>query len=141
MSTEGHRQRPVPQATPDTARFWEGCAEGVLLVQRCDACGHNRLPPAPICPRCWSRESTWTATSGRARLRSSVVFHQLYHPAFADAIPYTIGLVELDEGPSLYATLVVEPGISPPEGARLALALELIDGGVRLPAFRPVPED
>jgi uncharacterized OB-fold protein len=34
--------------------------------------------------------------------------HRAYHPAFADVLPYTIGLVELDEGPRVPAGFVLE---------------------------------
>jgi uncharacterized OB-fold protein len=106
-------------------------------MQFCDDCGHPRFPPAPLCPRCWSRRSTWKpASGGRATLRSAVVFHQLYHPAFAGALPYTVGLVDLDEGPSLYATLRGEDAATLAAGTRLHLEFETVADGVALPCFR-----
>jgi len=120
----------------DTAPFWDGCAGGQLLLQRCDGCGLHRFPPAPLCPRCWSRESTWVASSGRARLRSTVVFHQQYHPAFP--VPYTVGLVELEEGPTLYAPVHADAGTDLLVGTPLVLEWEPI-GQTALPRFRATP--
>lgn len=123
--------RPLPHPGLDTAPFWEGCAAGELRVQRCDRCGQHRFPPAPLCPRCLSRDATWTALSGRGRLRSSVTFQQLYHPAFADALPYSIGVIDLDEGPSLYAP--VPPGSQRGDALRVEFG-PAVDG-IALPRF------
>jgi uncharacterized OB-fold protein len=127
--------RPLPHPTLDTAPFWEGCAAGELRVQRCDSCGHHRFPPSPLCPRCWSRDAAWVPCTGRATLRSAVTFHQVYHPAFADSIPYTIGIIELDEGPCLYVTVRGADGSAIRSGSRLVLSFEQVDEGVALPYF------
>jgi uncharacterized OB-fold protein len=133
--------RPLPHPTHDTAPFWEGCAAGELRVQRCDACGHHRFPPAPLCPRCWSRDATWVRCGGGATLRSAVTFHQLYHPAFADVLPYTVGIVELDEGPCMYATVRgIDRGGDAElvEGVHLVLGFDRVAEGIALPVFSAV---
>lgn len=129
--------RPLPHPTEDTRPFWDGCARGELLLQRCDGCGHHRFPPAPLCPRCWERQATWIVASGRGVLRSHVVFHQQYHPAFS--VPYVVGLVDLEEGPSLYAPVVGATDRTR-TGVALVLDWETVGGEVRLPRFR-VAED
>ena len=123
--------RPLPHPTLDTAPFWEGCAAGELRVQRCDRCGHHRFPPAPICPRCLSPAATWVGLGGRGTVRSAVVFRQLYHPAFADRLPYAIGLVDLDEGPTLYAPVPMGSR----SGDRVLAEFEEAAPGVALPRF------
>jgi uncharacterized OB-fold protein len=40
------------------------------------------------------------------RIYSFVVFHRVYHPAFESDVPYTVAIVELDEGPRLLANIV-----------------------------------
>lgn len=48
--------------------------------------------------------------SGRGRVHSFIVFHRVYHPAFAGEAPYVVALVELDEGPRLISNIIdVEP--------------------------------
>ncbi|GAA0988412.1 OB-fold domain-containing protein [Acrocarpospora macrocephala] len=98
--------RPVPVVTEENRPFWEGLAEGRLLLQRCSGCGHPRYPIALVCPRCLSKEHGWEAMSGRGTVFSSVVFHQVYHPAFADRVPYNVAMVELDEGPLIMTNVV-----------------------------------
>lgn len=129
--------RPVPHPTEDTTPFWDGCAALELRLQQCTACSHHRFPPALLCPRCWSRDNRWVVAGGRARLISHVVFHQQYHPAFS--VPYCIGLVQLDEGPSLYAGIAGEiAGLA--RGTRLRLEWEKVEEGVVLPRFRAISD-
>jgi len=51
----------------------------------------------------------WQETSGRGRIYSFVVYHRVYHPAFEQDVPYTVAIVELDEGPRLLANIVGTP--------------------------------
>jgi uncharacterized OB-fold protein len=53
---------------------------------------------------------------------SWVVYHQAFVPAFADSIPYTVGLVELREGPRLISNIV---GVDDPEQLRIDQELTL----------------
>ena len=50
------------------------------------------------------------ATSGRGRIFSYVVYHRVYHPGFADEVPYAVAVIELDEGPRMISNVV---GIAP----------------------------
>jgi len=44
--------------------------------------------------------------SGRGTIYSFTRVHTAHHPAFADRLPFTGGIVELEEGPRLFAPLV-----------------------------------
>ena len=57
--------------------------------------------------RCFARAATRRTgpgrkTSGRGRIFSYVVYHRVYHPAFAQEVPYAVAVIELDEGPRMY---------------------------------------
>ena len=45
--------------------------------------------------------------SGRGTIYSFVVFHRVYHPGFAEDVPYVAAVVQLEEGPRL-PTLIVD---------------------------------
>jgi uncharacterized OB-fold protein len=87
--------RPVPD--PDSAPYWEAVAEHRLVVQRCSACDTLRFPLREVCRECGSNGWQIEDVSGRGRVISWVVTHQVFHPAFADRVPYTVLLVELEE--------------------------------------------
>jgi uncharacterized OB-fold protein len=104
----------VPQPDVDSAPFWEAVGQHRLVVQQCDDCRGLRFPTLPVCPRCGSMKTSWADVSGRGRVLSWVVTHQVFHPAFAARVPYTILLVQLDEqhGLLMYGNLR-------PEGAEV----------------------
>ena len=132
-------KRPRPQPTPETQHFWDGAKQGELRLQRCDACAHVYFPPRPFCPACASTSVSVFAASGRATLASYVI-NERPHPAW-DA-PYSIALVELEEGPRMMTNVVGCP--QTPEALQLDMALEVtfeaLDEEISLPLFRPVAE-
>jgi hypothetical protein len=86
---------------PTTTAFWAAAADGRLLVQRCTTCGHHQLYPRPFCMACDSTELTWAKSPGLGTVYSCVTVHL---PVRDDTPPpYTVGLVEIDEGPRLLA--------------------------------------
>jgi uncharacterized OB-fold protein len=129
--------RPVPRPTPETQHFWDGTRAGELRLQRCDECQHTYFPPRPFCPLCSSRSVSVIKASGRGRLFSYVI-NQRPHPAW-DA-PYSIAIVELDEGPRMMSNVVGCP--QTPDALVLDMPLEVtfepISDEISLPLFRPV---
>ncbi len=113
-------RRPLPRPTPETQHFWDGTREGELRLQRCDACDKVYFPPRPFCPGCASREVSVFKASGRAILYSYVINHRAA-PGFEP--PYSIAVVELEEGPRMMTNIV---GIeNTPENLVLDMALEV----------------
>lgn len=112
---------PGPEITPLSQPYWSGLAEGRLLYQLCANCANAWLPAREECPRCLGDEWAWTDASGRGRIISWVIYRQAVHPAFADRVPYTVAIVELDEGPRLITNVEAEEselGIEKPVRAR-----------------------
>jgi uncharacterized protein len=130
-------KRPIPQPTPETRHFWEGTRAGELRLQRCDACAQVYFPPRPFCPKCASRDVSVFRASGRAKLYSYVI-NQRNHPAFEG--PYSIAVVQLDEGPRMMTNIVDCP--QTPEALVLDMPLEVTfepqNEDIHLPMFRPV---
>ncbi|MGH1491849.1 MAG: Zn-ribbon domain-containing OB-fold protein [Acidimicrobiales bacterium] len=129
-------KRPVPVPTPETQHFWDGTKDEKLLLQRCSGCETTYFPPRPFCPACSSRDVVVEEASGRGFLYSYVISHRP-HPAF-DA-PYSIAVVELDEGPRMMTNIV---GCDQtPEALQLDMAVEVafepITDDITLPLFRP----
>lgn len=103
MSTAPHK--PIPEATPETEGYWEGCRAGELRLQTCESCGETQFPPRRFCSGCLGSELRFEAASGRGRVRSFSVVRIPLSPAFADETPYVLALVELDEGPTMLTGL------------------------------------
>ena len=62
--------RILPEPTPETRHFWDGCRDGELRLQRCTECKNTYFPPRAFCPSCASREVEVYAASGRGVLWS-----------------------------------------------------------------------
>ena len=130
-------ERPViPFANPDTKPFWDGCAEGKLMLQRCSHCGAYRHPPSPICGNCLSDTHEWIASSGRGTVYTFVVVREARR-GWEKLTPYVLAVVELEEGPRIVTDLTNVA----PEDVAIGLAVEVtfeeLDGTTRLPLFRP----
>ena len=95
--------RPFPHPDRDTAPFWEAQNQHELRFQKCADCGAVRYPVGPLCPECHSFEFEWKASSGRGTIYSYTVVRHQTHPSFP--VPYTVLLVEMDEGPRIIAQL------------------------------------
>jgi len=136
MRTPTTPPRPVPDPDPASTPFWEAAARHELRVQRCSACGTWRHPPRPLCPSCHSFEHTFEQVSGRARVWSWVVAHPPVLPAFSENAPYSVVVVELEEGVRMIGNLLDVPNDEIAEGMDVVVAFEDVQGGVALPAWR-----
>ncbi len=126
--------RPHPVITPETAPFWRSVHEHRLSLPRCSVCSGYFFPPSPFCPRCWSGSVLWSPVSGTGIIHSFVIFRRLYDPSFSDLLPYSVALVELDEGPRLLSRITgpIEACV----GARVEVVYEELDDETTLPLFR-----
>lgn len=128
--------RPLPQPTPETQHFWDGCKQGDLMLQRCRDCSTVYFPPRPFCPSCSSRSVETCKASGKGRLYSYIINNRP-HPAWSE--PYAIAAVKLDEGPVLMSNIVGCP--QTPEALVLDMPLEVTfekqNDEITLPLFKP----
>jgi len=115
---------PVPNR--DDQYFWDGVADGRLLLQRCGDCKVLRHPPQPMCAACGSLAQETIAAAGRG-----TVFTWL----LSDDRIATI--VELEEGVRMVSNLVDVDRADVRIGMPVELTFVELDG-VALPQFRPV---
>ena len=80
----------------------------------------------------------WSSVSGRGRVYTWTIFHQLYHPGFQNDVPYNVAVIKLDEGPQLVSNVVGCRN----EDIKLDMPVEVVfddvTDEVTLPKFRPV---
>ena len=141
--TQQPYSRPVPIPQPESDFFWRKAREHELWVRQCRDCSVAYFYPRDICPSCFSTNTTWVRSSGKGTLYSFAIVHQALHPAFADAVPYVVAMVELEEGARTPTNLVdVEPD---PAKIRIGMRVEVIfddvTPSVTLPKFRPADSE
>lgn len=130
-------KKPIPTITPEMRPFFEASKRHELVVQRCTQCGTHRFPAREICSNCLSREVEWALVSGAGEVFSFNVMHQVYHPGFAEEVPYAVVVVKLKEGAKLNSNLV---GVAPHAiriGMPVKVVFEDITDEVTLPKFAP----
>ena len=117
--------KPLPNLDdPTTEPFWRGTRERKLMAQRCPSCSYVRWPPGPLCPECQTRGGEWTEIQPTGTLWSIAEYHRAFDPTFNDETPYTVGLVELDDGPRMYGVMSGAPGSFTPGEAVEAVFFE-----------------
>jgi NAD(P)-dependent dehydrogenase (short-subunit alcohol dehydrogenase family)/uncharacterized OB-fold protein len=97
-------------------------AEGRFELQVCKDCQAVQYPPRDACHRCLSPRLAWTPQSGAGELLSTTTLHHSNDPFFRERLPWRLGLVRLDAGPSVVVHLhgeVKEPPARGHVGARL----------------------
>jgi uncharacterized OB-fold protein len=89
----------------EVSRHWRLKQQRYALVgEVCPACQHKIFPPRDICPDCGQEARTTYQFSGRGEVYSFTTVRNA--PAgFEEGAPYTVALVQLDEGPMLTAQL------------------------------------
>jgi uncharacterized OB-fold protein len=128
--------RPVPEVSPILAPFFAAARERRLVVQRCAGCHALRFPPRELCSTCLATDATWETVSGRGEIFSYNVMHQIYHPGFANEVPYAVVVVKLAEGPKMTSNLVDCPLDEITIGMPVEVVFDDISPDVTLPKFR-----
>jgi uncharacterized OB-fold protein len=130
---------PQPAPDADTEAFWQATAEGRLALCRCESCDVWIHPPLERCRRC-DQPTTFADIAGTGEVHSFIIVRQPSVPGYFDAVPYVVGVVELDEqeGLRLPGRIV---GIEP-EGVMIGMPVRAdlvpLDGGdFTVAVFRP----
>ena len=118
--------------------YLNGLEKGEIIGSRCKKCGALSIPLKPICAKCGSFDLEEIESKGEGVLRSFTVIYAAL-PHLVDKAPYVIGLVRLDEGPSIMGRLV---GVDPtkPEKIKIGTRMKfeaLEENGKIVVAFRP----
>lgn len=120
----------APVTDPLTAPFWDAASKGRLVIQRCTACGELRWPPLVGCPECHGRDAIWDEVRPTGTIWSFVVYHRAFAAELKDEIPYTVAMVQLDDGPYLVGRLqdAEDAGRPPAIGDRVTAVFTETDG-------------
>lgn len=125
----------VPVPSIDSGPFWAGCNEGKLLLQRCKECERRFYYARRLCPFCGGDAPDWVSACGRGTLFSvSEVHTSFFGPDWDDQLPYTVALIDLEEGPRMLSRLVLKPHETPHIGDPVHVVFVNVDGQ-NLPFF------
>lgn len=117
-------------------QYRQGAESGRFMVQKCPNCGRLRFPPVSICPNCLTPSNEWVAVSGRGTIWSWIRMHRQYFKNGFREVPYSVVMVELDEGLRLISGIV-----GPDDDLHCGQAVEAVfsdEGNGVLPWFRVI---
>ncbi|MEV8566974.1 Zn-ribbon domain-containing OB-fold protein [Streptomyces sp. NPDC051322] len=119
----------------ETQPFWDGIAAGELRLQRCGDCRRAVFYPRSLCPHCFSDRLDWFTSPGTGTVYSYTIAHRAFSP-FTGTPPYTVALIDLDEGVRMMSRIV--GGNRVRIGDRVELKITRLGGedSPALPCFR-----
>ena len=80
-------------------------AEGRFELQVCQQCLTLQYPPREACVHCLSGRLKWRVQTGQGRLLARTTLHHSNDLFFRERLPWQLGLVQLDAGPTLVVHL------------------------------------
>jgi uncharacterized OB-fold protein len=125
----------VPTPTNISRQFWEGCAHGKLLFQRCMSCQSPVFNPAIVCRSCGSTNLSWEESDGLGSIYSWTVVWRAQTIDFR--VPYAPAIVTLDEGYHMLSSIIECDTRDLKIGLRVEVDFNEVGEGIWLPYFRP----
>jgi uncharacterized OB-fold protein len=129
MATK-ERKIPAPQPNPETQAFWDGAAQGRLLLKKCLACSQVHYYPRALCPFCGSDRTEWQPASGLGSIYAWSVMRRA-------EVPYAIAYVTLEEGVTMMTNIVGCDLDAIRIGQQVRVVFTPTDGGPPVPTFTP----
>jgi uncharacterized OB-fold protein len=94
----------LPPDTELSRPFWEGCRANKLRMQHCSGCDRFQFYPRIICSHCESDALSWRTVSGLGHVASFTIVRRGISRAYE--APYTVALIDLEEGPRMMSSVV-----------------------------------
>ena len=131
-------KNPLPEITPVSKPFYQAAREHKLMIQRCSDCKKNIFYPKMICPFCLSTNLEWFESRGKGKLYSFTVVDLGAPEAFQEALPYVIGVIDLEEGVRMLSWLVDCKHDDVKCDMDVEVTFKDLDEDTALPMFKPV---
>lgn len=119
--------QPLPLITPVAQPFFDAAREQKLIMQHCPRDGFFFYPRAR-CPHCLASDWCWRPVRPTGHIHSFTIDHVGQDPAQRHRVPFTIALVDLDDGPRMIGTIAGSPADDIHIGQAVLVAFELLDG-------------
>ncbi|MDA1101632.1 MAG: SDR family NAD(P)-dependent oxidoreductase [Proteobacteria bacterium] len=108
-------------------------AIGRFALQTCAACGQVQYPPRQVCGNCLADDLPWRDVAPGGSLLAETRLHHANDLFFRDRLPWRLGVVRMDAGPSVVVHLAEDCQ----QGMRVRLSLNLDRSGHAVMSARP----
>ncbi len=131
------RTRQPTQPPGNRSREAQGltamAAVGRFALQACAECGQVQYPPRQVCGNCLSDDLPWRDVDPGGTVLAETKLHHANDLFFRDRVPWRLGVVRMDAGPSVVAHLAEDCA----QGERVKLSLNLDRSGHAVMNARP----
>ncbi len=110
------------QALRPGADYTARLQAGEIAFQHCERCGESVFFPRVLCPSCGSTHLSWRESGGAGTVYSATTVHGRDHD------PYTVGLIDLDEGIRVMTWIDDADPDVPPIGRRATVSVAEVNG-------------
>jgi len=125
---------PIPAPNPDSQAYWDAAKNEQLVIRRCTSCAAFHFMPRHVCPHCWSTDLEWVQASGKGTVHSYSIIRRAPIQSYTTRVPYVVALIDLDEGPRMFANIVGEGALDTQVGSRVGVCFET-RADFKLPQF------
>lgn len=122
------------QPSPETAGFWEAVERDELALKFCPHCNKHFYPKRIVCTDCGAADLVWRTASGRGEVYSFSELHRAPDKAFAASLPYTVGMIRLEEGVHFITRFIAGDGPIA-IGAPARMEFRVLEQGQKMPVF------
>jgi uncharacterized OB-fold protein len=129
--------RPEPPVSDVSQPFWDATRARQFVLQWCVTCDRPVFYPRAVCPGCLGDRLEWRPSRGDGLVYAVTVEHRPQDRRLASRAPYTVALVDLDEGVRLLTNIVGCDPATVTVGMPVAVAWEPLSDGRQLPVFTP----
>jgi uncharacterized OB-fold protein len=126
-----------PDIDQDSEPYWQSLREHSAKLQKCEHCGKFRFPPSPSCYYCGTPGGNWEVISGQGDIYSWAEIHHPIDKRLATDVPFTIVLVDLEEGPRIAGRLINAGQSEIKAGMPVKVRYDDIDAELTLLNFEP----
>jgi hypothetical protein len=116
--------------------YFDSLLQGKLIGYKCRDCASYTCPPKAACDACGSKNLEKVEFSGRGRIATFTTTY-IAPLGYDKEVPYTVAMVELEEGPWIVGRLEIE---NADEIGQDLIGQEVVVGGKELSAEMFYPD-
>jgi len=121
--------------SPETLEYWRAVADDRFVIKQCGGCSKHHHPRRMFCYDCGSDDMRWVPASGNGEIYTYSVVHRAPTEAFQAETPYTVGILQLDEGVFFFSRFLTRDGGKVAIGAKAHVEFEEVSTYGKMPVF------
>jgi uncharacterized protein len=129
--------KPLPKINDENRVFWNETKNQKLMLQKCSSCHQIQYYPRFFCANCYSESMEWIESQGKGNVYTFTVIRRAPSEGFLEDVPYTLALIELDEGVRMMSTIIEQPE-DIKIGDKVEVSFKETEIDIQLPIFKKV---